>query len=110
MFPNDHAVYLHDTPQRNFFAQNQRAFSHGCVRVDQPLHFAEVVLGPEQGWSEERVKKMIGGPEKTVHLPQPLPIHIGYFTAFFDAAGQLQTRKDIYGYSQKVSAALGLGG
>jgi len=108
MFPNDHAVYLHDTPQRNFFAAQERAFSHGCVRVDQPLRLAEVVLGPDQGWSEERVKKMIGGAEKTVHLPEPLPIHIGYFTAFFDESGQLQTRKDIYGYSQKVRTALGL--
>jgi L,D-transpeptidase YcbB len=108
MFPNDHAVYLHDTPQRGFFAANERAFSHGCVRVDQPLHLAEIVLGPDQGWSEERVKKMIGGAEKTVHLPQPLPIHIGYFTTFFDDNGQLQKRKDIYGYEQKIRAALGL--
>ncbi len=110
MFPNDHAVYLHDTPQRGFFNASMRAFSHGCVRVDQPLHFAEVVLGADKGWSEDRVKKMIGGTEKTVHLPEPLPIHIGYYTAFMDETGKLQMRDDIYGYSKKVKVALGLEG
>lgn len=106
MFPNDHAVYLHDTPSRNLFSSQKRAFSHGCVRVDQPFSLAQIVLG--QGWTEERIKKMKGGPERTVRMPKPLPIHIGYFSAFVDEHGKLQLREDIYGYSQKVKAALGL--
>ena len=107
MFPNDHAVYLHDTPSRGLFASTKRAFSHGCVRVDQPLALAETVLGKKNGWSQERFKKLIGGDEKTVKLPTALPIHIEYFTAYVDENGKLQTRDDVYGYSKKVRQALG---
>jgi murein L,D-transpeptidase YcbB/YkuD len=106
MFPNEHSVYLHDTPTRNLFANAKRAFSHGCVRVDQPFSLAEIVLG--DGWTEERVKGLKGGGERMVKMPRPLPIHIGYFSAFVDEHGKLQLREDIYGYSQKVKAALGL--
>ncbi len=108
MFPNDYAVYLHDTPLRALFDQEKRAFSHGCVRVDDPFRFAETVLGP--GWSEERIKKLIGAKERYVNLARPLPIHIEYFTAEVDDLGRLQLRDDIYGYSRKVRAALGLQG
>ena len=107
MFPNEHAVYLHDTPTRHLFANAKRAYSHGCVRVDQPFALAEIVLG--EGWTEERVKKLKGGGERTVRMPRPLPIHIGYFSAFVDETGKLQLREDLYGQSQKVKAALGLG-
>ena len=110
MFPNDYAVYLHDTPSRNLFAADHRAFSHGCVRVDQPFRFAEYVLGTENGWSEQCVKKLIGGSERTINLSTPLPIHIQYFTTYVDETGRLQLRDDIYGYSQRVKAALGLQG
>jgi murein L,D-transpeptidase YcbB/YkuD len=106
MFPNEHSVYLHDTPSRALFGNAKRAFSHGCVRVDQPFALAEIVLGA--GWTEARVKSLKGGGERTVKMPKPLPIHIGYFSAFVDAQGKLQLREDIYGYSQKVKAALGL--
>ena len=110
MFPNEHAVYLHDTPSRHLFGTERRAYSHGCVRVDKPFSLAEAVLGRQNGWSEERVKKMIGGGERTIHLGQPLPIHIQYFTAYVDETGRLQLRDDIYGYSARVRAALGLNG
>jgi L,D-transpeptidase YcbB len=108
VFPNDFAVYMHDTPLRRLFASAKRAFSHGCVRVDDPFRFAETVLG--QGWSEERVKKLIGGKERYVYLPKPLPVYLEYFTAFVDEAGALQLRDDVYGYSRRVKAALGLQG
>ena len=108
MFPNQHAVYLHDTPTRALFATVTRAYSHGCVRLDQPFKFAEVVLGKENGWTEERARKLIGGKNETIHLPRAIDIHIGYYTAFVDEAGKLQLREDIYGYSAKVRAALGL--
>ncbi|ACK51503.1 ErfK/YbiS/YcfS/YnhG family protein [Methylocella silvestris BL2] len=108
MFPNDYAVYLHDTPSRALFEQHKRAFSHGCVRVDDPFRFAQSVLG--KGWSEERVQKLIGGKERYVHLAKPLPIHLEYFTAKVDPYGQLQLSEDIYGFSRKVRAALGLEG
>ena len=110
MFPNQHAVYLHDTPSRSLFKNDKRAYSHGCVRVDQPFKLAEIVLGKENGWSEERVRKMVGTGNKTVQLPHHIDIHIGYFTAFVDDDGKLQLREDIYGYSRKLKTALGLEG
>ncbi|MGH6841675.1 MAG: L,D-transpeptidase family protein, partial [Methylocella sp.] len=108
VFPNDFSVYMHDTPLRKLFASQKRAFSHGCVRVDDPFRFAETVLG--DGWSQERVKKLIGGKERYVYLPKPLPVYLEYFTAFVDEAGALQLRDDVYGYSRRVKAALGLQG
>ncbi|MDB5593409.1 MAG: ErfK/YbiS/YcfS/YnhG family protein [Hyphomicrobiales bacterium] len=108
MFPNDHSVYLHDTPSRALFNTTRRAFSHGCVRVDQPFALAEIVLG--QGWTEAKVKSLKGGGERTVKMPKPLPIHIGYFSAFVEENGKLQLREDIYGYSHKVKSSLGLAG
>ena len=110
VFPNDFAVYMHDTPMRKLFASAKRAFSHGCVRVDDPFRFAETVLGRANGWSEQRVKKLIGGKERYVYLPKPLPVHLEYFTAFVDESGELQLRDDVYGYSRRVKAALGLEG
>ena len=110
MFPNQHAVYLHDTPTRGLFANATRAYSHGCIRLDQPFKFAEIVLGKENGWTEERARALIGGKNQTIHLPRALDIHIGYYTAFVDETGKLQLRDDIYGYSAKVRAALGLNG
>ena len=109
MFPNDYAVYLHDTPSRSLFATSRRAYSHGCVRVDQPFDFAQAVLGTPG--AETRLKALIGGgKERYVYLPKPLPIHIEYFTAAVDATGRLQLRDDVYGYDHKVKAALGLEG
>jgi L,D-transpeptidase YcbB len=102
MFPNDHAVYLHDTPSQSLFDSDMRAFSHGCVRVEDPLRLAELVLG----WPQERINAAIGGPERTVFLPRPVPIHIEYFTEFVDEFGELQERPDVYGLAQKVAIIL----
>jgi len=110
VFPNDYAVYMHDTPSRGLFAQSHRAFSHGCMRVDQPFALAEAVLGPGSGWSQERVKKLVGPSERYINLSKPLPVHIVYFTAYVDDAGRLVQRPDLYGYSARVRKALGLGG
>ncbi|QGM46845.1 L,D-transpeptidase family protein [Methylocystis heyeri] len=110
MFPNDFSVYLHDTPSRGLFSSQKRAFSHGCMRVEDPFALAEAVLGPGSGWSEERVKKLIGGSERYINLKEPLPIHIEYFTAYVDEYGQLKMRDDLYGYSARVRKELGLGG
>jgi murein L,D-transpeptidase YcbB/YkuD len=106
MFPNQYSVYLHDTPMRSLFTAERRAFSHGCVRIDQPFELAQTVLGPR--WPEAKIKGLIGGEERYVYLPKPLPIYIEYFTAFVDDVGHLQLRDDLYGYSRKVKLALGL--
>ncbi len=104
MFPNDHAVYLHDTPSRQLFDEDMRALSHGCVRVEDPERLAEIVLG----WPEARLEAAIGGRERTVFLPWPLPIHIEYFTAFVDADGSLEERPDVYGLAQRVARILSI--
>ncbi len=108
MFPNSHSVYLHDTNARSFFSRDMRALSHGCVRVEEPFSFAEAVMGRDNGWPESRIRKLIGGEERTINLPKPLPIFISYFTAFVDPQDGLQMRDDVYGYAGKVKAALGL--
>ena len=106
MFPNRHAVYIHDTPSRSLFANDARAYSHGCVRVQDPFRLGEIVLGREAGWSEGRLRALVGKGERTVRLATPLPVHIVYFTAFVDEGGRLQTRADIYGHDAKLRAAL----
>jgi murein L,D-transpeptidase YcbB/YkuD len=109
MFPNDHAVYIHDTPSRGLFRAERRAFSSGCVRVDQPFRLAEVVL--EDRDAESRLKRIIGEKnERTVHLRRPMPVHLAYFTLVADEDGRLQSRADIYGVDALVKAALGLRG
>ena len=111
MFPNDHSVYLHDTPSRRLFANDRRAYSHGCIRVQDPLAFGEVVfnLGMDGGWSEARIEKMLGGAERYITLKQKIPVHLVYFTTFVDEQGRLRSREDIYGINEKVKAILGLG-
>ncbi|MBW0004269.1 MAG: L,D-transpeptidase family protein [Hyphomicrobiales bacterium] len=106
MFPNDHAVYLHDTPTRNLFAQAERAFSHGCVRVDQPFKLAEYVMNDEASWPERRIEKMVGGSERTINLTQELPVHLAYFTVAADAAGTLHRFGDLYGLDPRLEAML----
>jgi murein L,D-transpeptidase YcbB/YkuD len=112
MFPNQHAVYLHDTPQRNLFAAERRTFSHGCVRLDQPFRFAEMILNRDSsdGWTEQKLRAMIGRGERTVRLKTVIPIHITYFTTFVDESGRLVSRDDVYGYNRRIRAALGYSG
>jgi murein L,D-transpeptidase YcbB/YkuD len=107
IFPNQHAVYLHDTPNRNLFSAERRAFSHGCVRVDQPFRLAELLLGPEGTWSEPKLRSLIGKGERYIRLRQQLPVHLTYFTLWVDEHGQLKSFDDIYGFNKKVRAALG---
>ncbi|MHC2020665.1 L,D-transpeptidase family protein [Methylobacterium sp. CM6247] len=106
LFPNNHAVYLHDTPNRSLFSASQRAMSHGCVRVDDPFRFADSVL-PE-AWSSERLKKLIGKGERTIRLPEKLPVHLAYFTLAADDHGALRTYSDLYGHDARMKIALGL--
>jgi murein L,D-transpeptidase YcbB/YkuD len=109
MFPNDHAVYLHDTPNRTLFSAGKRAFSHGCVRVEQPFELAEEILGQEDKWSEKKLRALVGKGERYVNLRNPLPVHLTYFTLSIDEHGALKSFEDIYGFDSKVREALGLG-
>lgn len=108
MFPNQHAVYLHDTPLRSLFNRDVRAFSHGCVRVDDPMAFADAVLQGDPEWTVPKLQAMFGGDEKRVDIATHLKVHLAYFTAFVDDGGKLQIRDDIYGHIQAVKKALGM--
>jgi murein L,D-transpeptidase YcbB/YkuD len=108
MFPNQHSVYMHDTPTKSLFARDRRAFSHGCVRVQNPLEFADAILpfaAPD--WNSSRLKRLFGGRERRVNLDNPIPVHLAYFTATVDADGKLNHFEDIYGYDGKMTAFLG---
>lgn len=105
VFPNDLLIYMHDTPQKKLFARAKRAFSHGCVRVQDPFKLAEEVLG-RPDYDEKRLKAMIGEKERRLNLAKPIPVHVEYFTAVVDAAGGLRLYDDLYGYSAKVREAL----
>ncbi len=108
MFPNQHAVYLHDTPSRSLFNRDYRAFSHGCVRVNNPMEFADVVLSQTTAWNAKRIKTLIGSSERRVNLDKKIPVHLAYFTTWMSDTGTLQLRPDIYGHNKTVKQALGL--
>jgi murein L,D-transpeptidase YcbB/YkuD len=110
LFPNRHAVYLHDTPGRSRFRYASRAFSHGCVRVQDPFKLAGLVLDGQKGWNERRLRRMIGGAERTIRMERKIPIHIVYFTASVDENGELRLFKDIYGHSARLRRLMSLKG
>ena len=109
MFPNQHSVYLHDTTTRKLFANTERAYSHGCVRLDDPFALAGILLA-DQDYTTESLKAMIGKAEKMIKLKAPLAIHLNYFTLAVDADGNLSRINDVYGYDKMVAGALGIGG
>ncbi|WP_293722824.1 L,D-transpeptidase family protein [Stappia sp.] len=110
MFPNRHSVYLHDTPSKRLFGRSSRAFSHGCVRVQDPFDFADALLQLDPDWDARRLKAMVGGSEKRVNLSRHVPVHLAYFTAFVDENGALQRRPDIYGHNATLTKALEVDG
>lgn len=104
-FPNRHDVYMHDTTQRNLFAQSFRALSHGCIRVQNPRKLAEVLLAEDQGWDESKVgRQWSSGGEVT--LQKPVPVYLTYFTARVDDNGKLRTYSDLYGNDPRLLSAL----
>lgn len=97
MFPNPHSVFLHDTPARGLFEQAERNFSSGCIRVEDPLSLAEVVLGDPGRWNRRTLEAAIAeGKTLTVRLPRPWPVLILYWTAELDAEGQVRFLPDRY--------------
>ncbi len=110
IFPNEHAVYMHDTPKKHLFKSRTRTFSHGCIRVRDPVRLAEVLLGERADWNADQVaeqfRRKAPGNNK-VPLPEPIPVHNVYFTVEEDATtGKLVQLKDIYGHDKRILAAL----
>ena len=108
LFPNKHDVYMHDTPQKPLFEQSSRAFSHGCMRLRDPLKFAELLLGHDKGMTRAQVNQLAAsGPDNNeIRLTKKIPIHITYFTAWVDDDGGLKTFADVYSHEQKVHLGL----
>ncbi len=106
MFPNGHAIYLHDTPSRYLFSRAQRAYSHGCIRVHQPLRLAQQVLN-EPAWSEAEINRVVRrGSTRWVHLDEHLAVLLYYLTAKADEQGRVGFRRDIYKRDRRLLAAL----
>jgi murein L,D-transpeptidase YcbB/YkuD len=109
-FPNKFLVYQHDTPDKYLFAYDKRAYSHGCMRVQDPQKYAEVLLSldrPNDGYTLERIKRMIdAGGEQDIQLPTFIPVNLTYQTAFVDDDGKLQFRDDVYGRDKQLLAIL----
>jgi murein L,D-transpeptidase YcbB/YkuD len=106
MFPNPYLVYLHDSPAKSLYEQDQRAFSSGCIRVQRPFELTELVLNDPQ-WNQQSMQAVIAtGKTRTVNLKQPIPVLILYWTAQPRADGQVIFRNDIYGRDAATLAAL----
>jgi murein L,D-transpeptidase YcbB/YkuD len=109
-FHNRFSVYHHDTQDKSLFAQDVRAASHGCMRVQDPAKYAEVLLNiarPREHWTAQRIKGMFGSSEQDIQLqPTPIWVHLTYQTAFADTAGKLQIRRDLYNLDSRTLAAI----
>lgn len=107
VFPNEYDVYLHDTPTGHLFSQDERGFSHGCIRIQEPVKLAEYLLQEDPTWNQELIKKTIyGGEERFVKLKKKIPVYILYFTTWVDKDGNLNFRHDIYGHDKKLKDVL----
>jgi len=108
-FPNKFQVYLHDTPEKKLFSYDKRAFSHGCMRVEDPTKFGEVMLslamsGPTP--DEHQIQHMFGQDEKTYNLQKQPMVHLTYQTVFVDDAGKLHVDEDLYGFDARIHSIL----
>jgi murein L,D-transpeptidase YcbB/YkuD len=107
MLPNPHHVYLHDTPSRALFMREERLFSHGCIRIQDPLGLTELVLGDLETWNRETLETAIAtGETRTIPLARPVPVFVLYWTAGVDVRGTPHFYADVYGRDAGVLAAL----
>ncbi len=104
--PNPHNVYLHDTPTKRLFDRDARFFSHGCMRVDDPMKFALLLLGGQEGWTEARINAVIATRTlRVVPLQRPIPVHVTYLTGWAERDGTVHFRRDAYHRDAHVIAA-----
>jgi L,D-transpeptidase YcbB len=103
LFPNSHSIYMHDTPQKSFFARDMRALSHGCVRLSDPKKMAAAVLGITEGGVDAQIA---GGKNKSVSVPQKFPVYVAYFTAWPNKDGVVEYFDDVYERDTALGKAL----
>lgn len=107
VFPNAYGVHLHDTPAQELFARSRRDFSHGCIRVEDPLELAVWVLRDEPGWTHERIRAAMNGPETIdVKLGHSIPVFVLYGTALVTEDGEVRFFDDVYGADAALARAL----
>ena len=108
LFPNKHQVYFHDTPKKKLFSARKRTFSHGCMRVQNPLKLAEVILNVDKNWGREEVDDLIeNGPENNeIPVEKAIKVHTTYFTAHVEDDGTVTTFADVYGHEKRIKLAL----
>lgn len=108
ILPNPYNIYLHDTPSKDKFLATTRAFSHGCIRLSQPMELAYRLVGDIAGWPRAKIDAAFASGKTTrVNLPEHIPVHMIYATAFEGDGGSIEFRPDIYGRDRKLDAALG---
>jgi murein L,D-transpeptidase YcbB/YkuD len=107
LFPNKHSVYLHDTPSRQLFDKAGRTFSHGCVRVEDPLKLADIILGDRLGWTRAKIDGMLAtGKMQSIGLPKPLPVLVLYWTVDPSPENGTAFYADVYGRDAVLIKAL----
>lgn len=107
MFPNRHAIYLHDTPAAELFDGRDRARSQGCVRVERPLALAAFALRDDPRWNGEALERVVTtGERRRIDLPRPLPVYLLYWTAWVEPDGGVSFRDDLYGFDEQLTLAL----
>ncbi|MFC3560589.1 L,D-transpeptidase family protein [Pedobacter jamesrossensis] len=107
IFPNSYNIYMHDTPSKSLFGETDRAFSHGCIRVMEPVKLSEFLLDNQKEWTKERIEaSMNSGREKYVSIKKQVPVYIAYLTAFCDRNNVLNFRKDIYKLDEAIATSL----
>lgn len=107
MFPNSNEIYLHDTPSKNLFKEESRAFSHGCVRISRARDLALTLMENDENWSVEKIDAaMHAGKESTYKLKEKIPVHIGYFTAWVDDLGNINFYEDVYERDDRLAVLL----
>ncbi|MEQ1578078.1 MAG: L,D-transpeptidase family protein [Hyphomicrobium sp.] len=107
LFPNKYSVYLHDTPGRGLFGKSGRTFSHGCIRVEDPMKLAEIILGNRLGWDRSKIDSIVAaGKLYQVNLPKPLPVLLLYWTVDPQFDGSAYFYQDIYGRDARLLKAL----
>lgn len=107
IFPNRYSIYLHDTPNKKLFEENRRTFSHGCIRVEEPMRLAEFLLDGTRGADRQDVERLIAsGQRKRIDLDARVPVYITYFTAWPEADGTIEFRPDVYGRDAELHSQL----
>ncbi len=109
LFPNQHDVYLHDTPSKSLFSRSFRAYSHGCVRVENPMDFAGALVDQEPELSRASLESLRGPSERWVNVKKKIPVHLTYFTLRVDENGHIRSYGDVYGANQRMIELLKLG-